>query len=190
VQVTATVLDPDAPDSAGSAGNAITTDDVDTSADVQSDASDIDNVDRRSDNVSSSEGTAMTGGWPGADFTSRASVQSGEPARRTAERERDPRDADDAGDEDARRPVRDWRRMDPRAQDAHTAEGWEPQALPAATALHASLDLVSRRRLQMIEAMASFSAEGSASLELRPQRRIDAKTYELLTAVSLSRNVA
>jgi hypothetical protein len=57
---------------------------------------------------------------------------------------------------------------------------------PEGGALHAPLDLVAQRRLQMIEAMASFTADSGANLELRPQRRIDAKTYELLTAVSLT----
>jgi hypothetical protein len=42
----------------------------------------------------------------------------------------------------------------------------------------------------MIDAMASFSAEGAASLELQPQRRVDARTLELLTAVSGVRSAA
>jgi hypothetical protein len=73
------------------------------------------------------------------------------------------------------------------AADDIDTEQW-PVRTP--TALHASLDLVARRRLQMIDAMATFCAEGSATLELQPQRRIDASTYQLLTAVSLGRNAA
>jgi hypothetical protein len=67
-------------------------------------------------------------------------------------------------------------------------DGWEPEAASpsAPSALHADLDLVARRHLQMIEAMATFGAEGSATLELQPHRRIDGRTYELLTAVSLT----
>jgi hypothetical protein len=57
-------------------------------------------------------------------------------------------------------------------------------------ALHADLGLVGKRRLQMIEAMASFNAEETAGLALQPQRRVDAKTLELLTAVDSSRYVA
>jgi hypothetical protein len=92
-----------------------------------------------------------------------------------------------AAQENARSPDRS-----PPTRDTAGAENaWEPQTPAAAPgALHASLDLIARRRLQMIEAMASFSAEGAASLELQPHRRIDPRTYELLTAVSLTRNVA
>lgn len=80
----------------------------------------------------------------------------------------------------------------PAHENAGAENAWEPQtpAASASGALHASLDLIARRRLQMIEAMASFSAESAASLELQPHRRIDPRTYELLTAVSLTRNVA
>jgi len=66
--------------------------------------------------------------------------------------------------------------------DSHT--------LPASSALHASLDLVSKRRLQMIDAMASFSAQGAAQLELQPHRTIDPKTLELLTSMPTMRQVA
>jgi hypothetical protein len=77
-------------------------------------------------------------------------------------------------------------RASPAADDA-----WEPSGLDdSTTALHASLDLVARRRLQMIDAMASFAPDAPAHLQLRPQRHIDAKTAELLTAVSLTRSVA
>jgi hypothetical protein len=75
------------------------------------------------------------------------------------------------------------------AQDAQPGDdAWQPNATtpPAPTALHASLDSTAKRRLQMIEAMAGFSGESASMLELQPQRRIDAKTYELLTAVSLT----
>lgn len=51
------------------------------------------------------------------------------------------------------------------------------------TALHASLDSVARRRLQMIEAMASFAPEGAAELALQPRRSVDPRTLELLTSV-------
>jgi hypothetical protein len=85
------------------------------------------------------------------------------------------------------RRLRDWARSSQenlRAQDDEFAVDGDVTAAPSA--LHASLDLVSQRRLQMIEAMAGFTPDSGASLELRPQRRIDAKTYELRTAVSLT----
>jgi hypothetical protein len=76
-------------------------------------------------------------------------------------------------------------------QDLDRREGmdaeWQPEA--AATsggALHAPLDLVARRRLQMIDALASFSPESAADLELRPHRRVDSRTLELLTPVATS----
>jgi hypothetical protein len=56
-----------------------------------------------------------------------------------------------------------------------------------ASALHASLDSVARRRLQMVEAMAAFSAEGATDLQLMPNRRIDGRTLDLLTAVDTNR---
>lgn len=63
-------------------------------------------------------------------------------------------------------------------------EEWQPQQAGHRGALHAPLDLVARRRLQMIDAMASFSPEGAAELDLHPQRRVDSRTLELLTPVS------
>jgi len=54
--------------------------------------------------------------------------------------------------------------------------------------LHASLDSVARRRLQMIDAMASFSAEKSSMLALQPHRTVDGRTLEMLTAVQGVRN--
>jgi hypothetical protein len=65
-----------------------------------------------------------------------------------------------------------------------------PQVRVAPSALHSGLDSIARRRLQMIEAMASFSAEGAASLDLQPQRTIDPKTLELLTALPTTRSAA
>jgi hypothetical protein len=78
----------------------------------------------------------------------------------------------------------------PRFADA--ADAWEEEAprVQAISALHASLDSVARRRLLMIDAMASFSTESSSMLELQPQRHVDARTLELLTAVAGVRNVA
>lgn len=61
---------------------------------------------------------------------------------------------------------------------------------PARGALHTPLDLVARRRLQMIDAIAGFSNEGSVMLELMPQRRVDARTLELLTTVANTRAIA
>jgi len=87
---------------------------------------------------------------------------------------------------------RDWSWANERRQSAGGVmdESWEPSGAVAAApgALHASLDLVARRRLQMVEAMAGFSAESSASLDLQPRRRIDPRTHELLTAVSSVRS--
>jgi Ca2+-binding RTX toxin-like protein len=75
--------------------------------------------------------------------------------------------------------------ISPDMQDQEVGE-----ALPVRGALHASLDSVARRRLLMIDAMASFSAESSSMLELQPQRRVDARTLELLTTVAGVRSVA
>jgi hypothetical protein len=36
----------------------------------------------------------------------------------------------------------------------------------------------------MVDAMATFSAEGAPALELQPHRHVDARTLELLTAVA------
>jgi len=79
------------------------------------------------------------------------------------------------------------------AGDAGDAgDEWELQGAQsrAGGALHASLDTVARRRLQMIDAMASFSAERSSMLALQPQRHVDGRTLELLTAVQGVRNFA
>ncbi len=76
------------------------------------------------------------------------------------------------------------------SQHVARSETWEYQGDPRQSALNASLDSVARRRLQMIDAMASFSNEGSATLELRPQRHVDSRTLELLTAVSGLRTAA
>lgn len=75
----------------------------------------------------------------------------------------------------------DWQQS---SEDTGAADA-EFASAPVAprSALHAGLDSITRRRLQMIEAMASFSPEGAADLSLQPQRRIDAKTLELLTSV-------
>jgi cytolysin-activating lysine-acyltransferase len=80
-----------------------------------------------------------------------------------------------------RRRLADWRLSD----DDTSAPEPELTARPLAarTALHADLESITRRRLQMIEALATFSAEGAADLSLQPQRRVDARTLELLTSV-------
>jgi Ca2+-binding RTX toxin-like protein len=63
-------------------------------------------------------------------------------------------------------------------------EAWEYQGPARRDALTAPLDSVARRRLQMVDAMATFSAEGAPALELQPHRHVDARTLELLTAVA------
>jgi Ca2+-binding RTX toxin-like protein len=73
---------------------------------------------------------------------------------------------------------------------APPTERWEYQGLQSAGALHTSLDSVARRRLQMIDAMASFADESSAMLELQPHRHVNAHTLELLTAVAGVRTAA
>jgi len=60
---------------------------------------------------------------------------------------------------------------------------YNESGIQSQSALHASLDSVSRRRLQMIEAMASFSARDAADLELQPRRTIDPHTLQLLTSL-------
>ena len=69
-------------------------------------------------------------------------------------------------------------------------DDWELEVPQSQTggALHASLDSVARRRLQMIDAMASFSAEKSSMLALQPHRTVDGRTLEMLTAVQGVRN--
>ncbi|HXC60589.1 MAG TPA: cadherin domain-containing protein [Steroidobacteraceae bacterium] len=57
-------------------------------------------------------------------------------------------------------------------------------------ALHTPLDFVARRRLQMIDAIAGFSDEGSVMLDLMPRRHVDARTLELLTTVANTRAIA
>ncbi|HEU5137977.1 MAG TPA: cadherin domain-containing protein [Steroidobacteraceae bacterium] len=80
----------------------------------------------------------------------------------------------------------------PEPRRIRAGEEWESELrVPQVrSALHASLDSVARRRLQMIDAMAGFSAEGSSMLALQPQRRVDAQTLELLTAVPGVRSLA
>jgi hypothetical protein len=61
---------------------------------------------------------------------------------------------------------------------------WLPQTQASArSALHANLDLIGRRRLQMIDAMAGFAPPDSAELSLQPHRSVDARTLELLTSI-------
>jgi len=124
-----------------------------------------------------------TDGWhePGAQST-----DEDQPAARQAGPRRNDEAARAPGPEPRQRDDGMPDRASPAADDA-----WEPSGLDdSTTALHASLDLVARRRLQMIDAMASFAPDAPAHLQLRPQRHIDAKTAELLTAVSLTRSVA
>lgn len=80
----------------------------------------------------------------------------------------------------------------PQFASSQPTEAWENEmrTQSAPGALHASLDSIARRRLQMIDAMATFSAEGSAMLELQPQRHVDPRTLEWLTAVAGVRSVA
>jgi hypothetical protein len=72
-------------------------------------------------------------------------------------------------------------------QDLDRSEGmdaeWQPEAPARGGALHAPLDLVARRRLQMVDALASFAPESAADLELRPNRHVDSRTLELMTSV-------
>ncbi len=70
------------------------------------------------------------------------------------------------------------------------SDDWQYAGTQTPGALHAGLGLVAQRRLQMIDAMASFSTEGAASLDLQPHRRVDARTLELLTAVGGVRSAA
>lgn len=79
-----------------------------------------------------------------------------------------------------------WRWSDFNQQsDANAAAESQIIVNPGAQAgaLHASLGSITRRRLQMIEAMASFSPEGAADLSLQPHRKVDVRTLELLTSV-------
>jgi Ca2+-binding RTX toxin-like protein len=82
---------------------------------------------------------------------------------------------------------RDWLQPDDSQTESGAADAWQAtQPGTAPSALHNTLSSVTRRRLQMIEAMAGFTDddEGAANLSLRPQRSIDARTLELLTSVS------
>ena len=67
---------------------------------------------------------------------------------------------------------------------------WEPTMQNQPGALQGPLGLIAGRRLQMIDAMASFSPEGAAELTLQPHRRVDSRTLELLTSVSSNRRMA
>jgi Ca2+-binding RTX toxin-like protein len=90
----------------------------------------------------------------------------------------------------APRDWRDWLQPDESQTQTGAADGWQAaQPVVAASALHNSLSSVTRRRLQMIEAMAGFTDDdnGAANLSLRPHRSIDARTLELLTSVSQPR---
>ena len=80
---------------------------------------------------------------------------------------------------------RPWRITDFDRRDLSDAE-WQPDDAAQTGALHAPLSLVARHRLQMIDALASFSPENPAQLELRPLRHVDSRTLELLTSVSKS----
>ena len=81
---------------------------------------------------------------------------------------------------------RPWRVADMRFDEPRiTMDDWTPEpASRVPAALHASLSSITRRRLQMIDAMSSFEPEGAAELALRPQRHVDARTLELLTSVA------
>jgi len=69
-------------------------------------------------------------------------------------------------------------------------DDWQPTVANQPGALRAPLSLVARRRLQMIDALASFSPEGAAQLALRPDRHVDSRTLELLTSVSRQGRIA
>jgi hypothetical protein len=92
----------------------------------------------------------------------------------------------DPGDEQEPAPRRAPRRWSDLGESAF-AESDEVDAIGASraapSALHDNLSSVVRRRLQMIEAMASFTPEGASMLELQPRRKVDPRTLELLTSV-------
>lgn len=100
-----------------------------------------------------------------------------------ARRERALDPSDEAESTPERRIPRRW----PDLRDGAGAQNDEVDAFGASgaapSALHSNLSSVVRRRLQMIEAMASFTPEGASMLELRPHRKVDARTLELLTSV-------
>jgi Ca2+-binding RTX toxin-like protein len=83
--------------------------------------------------------------------------------------------------------TRPWRISDPELDNSGGADdAWQPgdDAPAAQTALHAALDSITRRRLQMIDAMAGFDGEGGAAeLSLRPHRHVDQRTLAMLTSV-------
>lgn len=70
-----------------------------------------------------------------------------------------------------------------RWQQPAESDEWQPTLENQGGALHAPISLVARRRLQMIDALASFAPEGAAELALQPQRHVDSRTLELLTSV-------
>ncbi|HEY3497012.1 MAG TPA: Ig-like domain-containing protein, partial [Polyangiaceae bacterium] len=115
-----------------------------------------------------------------------------QPAKAPADGSRQ-RNARWAGDEANASPVERFKRQArnfPGFDRSDAGDDWElevPQTRIGG-ALHASLDSVARRRLQMIDAMASFSAEKSSMLELQPQRTVDGRTLQMLTAVQGVRN--
>jgi Ca2+-binding RTX toxin-like protein len=81
--------------------------------------------------------------------------------------------------------ARPWRVADMKFDEPRiTMDEWSPDPMNRApSALHMALSSTTRRRLQMIDAMASFEPQGSAELALRPQRHVDSRTLELLTTV-------
>ncbi len=87
---------------------------------------------------------------------------------------------------------RPWRVADMRYDEPRiTVDEWSPEpADRAPAALHASLSSITRRRLQMIDAMATFEPEAGAELALRPLRHVDARTLALLTAVPRTGSMA
>jgi hypothetical protein len=93
-------------------------------------------------------------------------------------------------DEDSSPSAPTWLPESPRLPDISTDWEEEIPRVDTQSALHASLDSIARRRLLMIDAMSTFSTESSVMLELKPQRHVDARTLELLTAVSGVRSVA
>jgi Bacterial Ig domain len=104
-----------------------------------------------------------------------------------------PRNSRGAGTEADASPVERFKRQArnfPGFDRSDAGDDWELEVPPARTggALHASLNSVARNRLQMIDAMASFSAEKSSMLALQPQRTVDGRTLEMLTAVQGVRN--
>jgi len=140
----------------------------------------IGNVDRSADDDIASAALAAAAQFDGAvDLPEQYNVAAATESARVS-----PSTRDDQSDNTRRRP---WRYSDLQSFDAADDAGIADTgglAAPARQgALHSSLDSVVRRRLQMIEAMASFAPEGASMLELQPRRKVDAKTLELLTSV-------